>query len=264
MTYTFRPVDRIGLGGLYAAYLDSLSSPFDSFLESHILRSHFFAIQDGDERAGFFAVLADEKMLTQFYLVQPHIRHGQEIFGRILAEHGITQAFVPSCDEIFLSHAVDRMTKLEIQAYFFQDGGRADLSPPPFPARLVRVAQLTDAPAIRGASGDFFSELEYYISRGEIFIMAADDGAHLGYGVAERGKLFRETASIGMFTVEAHRGSGVGRSILRFLKDRYQVEGYAPVAGCWVHNHASKRTLEAAGMVTKTRLFRLSFEEDGT
>jgi hypothetical protein len=37
-------------------------------------------------------------------------------------------------------------------------------------------------------------------------------------------------------------------------------DGIMPLAGCWYYNHASKKTLEAAGMVTATRLLRFEFQ----
>ncbi|WP_181153121.1 hypothetical protein [Paenibacillus sp. AR247] len=34
-------------------------------------------------------------------------------------------------------------------------------------------------------------------------------------------------------------------------------QGIRPLSGCWYYNEASKRTLESAGMVTRTRLLRM-------
>ncbi len=258
MSYTFRPVKRTELGSLYADYLASLASPFDSFLEAHILPAEFFAIDTlAGKSAGFFAIFEDN-LLTQFYVTPARLRDGQPLFARILAEFPITQAYVPSGDETFLSHAADKMAKLEIQAYFFQDGRRTDLPAPAFGAEQIRPATASDIPGILAASGDFFDQLAERIAKGEIFVLE-QDGQLLGIGIIEWGRLLPETASIGMFTVEAFRKQGVGRAILRHLKTHCLAHGRAPVAGCWAGNHASKRTLQAAGMVTKTRLFRVTF-----
>jgi hypothetical protein len=37
-------------------------------------------------------------------------------------------------------------------------------------------------------------------------------------------------------------------------------EGLRPIAGCWYYNDLSRKTLEAAGMTTPTRLLRFEFE----
>ena len=258
MSYIFRPVKREDLGDLYVDYLASLSSPFDSFLEGHILPAEFFAINTlAGKTVGFFAIF-EETLLTQFYVIRSRLQDGQPLFARILAEYPITDAYVPSGDELFLSHAVDRMQGLAVQAYFFQDGHRPKLPVPLFSGDQIRPARPDDIPAIVAASGDFFDQLAARIGRQEIFVLT--DGDHLmGVGIIEWGHLLPETASIGMFTVDAFRQQGVGRAILRHLKAHCIAHGKVPVAGCWVGNHASKRTLQAAGMVTKTRLFRVSF-----
>lgn len=258
MSYEFRPVKRSGLGSLYADYLASLSSPFDSFLEGHILPAGFFAVDArAGETVGFFAIFEDN-LLTQFYLTPACLRDGQPLFARILAEYPVINAFASSGDELFLSHAVDKMKELAVQAYFFQNARRPKLPDAPFSGEQIRPARLEDIPAITATSGDFFDQLALRIGQEEIFILEGA-GQLMGVGIIEWGKLLPETASIGMFTGEAFRGQGVGRSILRHLKAHCAALGKAPVAGCWVGNHASKRTLKAAGMVTKTRLFRVTF-----
>ena len=258
MSYDFRPAKRTELGSVYADYLASLASPFDSFLEGHILPAEFFAIDTlAGKTVGFFAIFEDN-LLTQFYLSPTRLRDGQPLFARILAEYPITDAYVPSGDELFLSHAVDKMAKMAVQAYFFRDGGRTDLPAPAFGPEYFRPAIAQDMPGILAASGDFFDQLAERIEKDEIFVLE-DDGQLLGVGIIEWGRLLPQTASIGMFTGEEFRKQGVGRSILRHLKTHCIAHGKMPVAGCWVHNHASKRTLEAAGMVTKTRLFRVTF-----
>ena len=258
MSYTFRPVKCTELGDLYADYLASLSSPFDSFLEGYILPAEFFAIDTlAGKSVGFFAIFEDN-LLTQFYLSPTRLRDGQPLFARILAEYPITAAYVPSGDELFLSHAVDKMAKMTVQAYFFQDGGRTDLPALAFGPEHFRPATAQDMPGILAASGDFFDQLAERITKGEIFVLK-NTGQLLGVGIIEWGRLLPETASIGMFTGEAFRRQGVGRSMLHHLKVQCAAQGKTPVAGCWVGNHASKRTLEAAGMVTKTRLFRVTF-----
>lgn len=272
MTHTFLPVRLEELAEIYAAYRATLSSPFDSFLEDRILRSRFFAIRAGEATVGFFAILQAEQMLTHFFLTKPSIRQGQHLFARILAEHTIARAFVSSGDELFLSHAVDKMNRLAVQAYFFQDGGSkasgyGDGATTGVPVEgvdlgAVRPAHIGDIAAIVSASGDFFDQLAERIERGEIFVLE-DAGVLAGIGIIESGRLLPETASIGMFTAESARGKGVGRTLLQGLKAHCLSRGKVPLAGCWVGNYASKRTLEAAGMVTKTRLFHITFSEAG-
>ena len=62
-----------------------------------------------------------------------------------------------------------------------------------------------------------------------------------------------------MFTAEAHRRKGIGTGTLVHLKRLCRAQAITPVSGCSYKNLASKATLEAAGMVTRTRLLRFAF-----
>lgn len=62
-----------------------------------------------------------------------------------------------------------------------------------------------------------------------------------------------------MFTSEPFRGSGVATATIALLLARCQSEGLRAVAGCWYYNHASKRTLERAGMVSTTRQLHVEY-----
>lgn len=239
-----------------ASYKTSLSSPIDSFLEDHITQSAFHRIVIDGEDAGHFAI-HEGTLLTQFHLVGRHRRHGTPLLAQIKRDHNAKAAFVPTCDEFFLSHAVEDYAKLEKQACFFVE---AD-------AQLPRVnenvqywpAQAGDADALAAMCGDF---VDHYVER------IANDELHVGcigdelvaLGVIERSTMFPGQASIGMFTHKSRRQQAIGKSTLVYLRRVCHDEGLRPMAGCWYYNHASRKTLEAAGMFTPTRLLRFAFE----
>lgn len=235
-------------------YLASLSSPIDSFLEEHILESKFFKIFIGSEDAGYFAV-HEETMLTQFYMPDEFRMYGQKIFAEMKRVLSVGSAFVPTCDEFFLTHATDSYRTLDKQAYFFCDSkrklnGKTGLT--------LKAAEFTDIGSIKENSGDFFDEIEKKVGRGIIYI-AARDAVTVGYGIIEKGRILKDHASIGMFTIEKFRQQGIGRGIIIGLKKLSYEQGLRPIAGCWYYNHNSKKTLESAGMITNTRLLRFGF-----
>ena len=68
------------------------------------------------------------------------------------------------------------------------------------------------------------------------------------------------TAEIDEFFVSPQcRGQGVGTETITLLRAECRRRALRPVAGCWYYNHASRRTLERAGMYSPTRLLRISF-----
>jgi hypothetical protein len=236
-------------------YVQGLSSPIDSFLEDHILTSMFYSFQDSENVIGYYAIHTDQ-LLTQFYIRRSHLKHSQIAFGDVLERHTVKSLFVPTCDELLLSLALDREFAINKQAYFFQDSqveiGNADR----MGNEVFRQATIEDIGQIQQICGDFLDHYERRITSGEIFTYSRGTEL-LGIGVMERSKLFEAVGSIGMFTNEAYRLQGTGRAIIVNLRKWCAGRGITPISGCWYYNEASKRTLESAGMVTKTRLLNI-------
>lgn len=236
-------------------YLQGLASPFDSFLEAHILASTFYLLQDEGHAVGYYA-LHDGQLLTQFYLQRSAQRYAQQAFGEVLTRHAVKSLFVPTCDELLLSLALDRDFPLKKQAYFFQDSQALIPASPAQGDELFRLARLDDLPLIQQVCGDFLDDYELWVAREELFLYASGS-VLLGIGVAEASTLFTGLASIGMFTHAAYRQQGIGKTIIFHLRRWCAEHDKTPISGCWYYNEASKRTLESAGMVTKTRLLNI-------
>lgn len=239
-----------------ASYISALSSPIDSFLEEHIVQSAFQRIVIDDVDAGHFAIHAGT-LLTQFHLVGQHRRLGTPLLAQIKRDFQVKAAFVPTCDEFFLSHAIEEYVKLEKQACFFIEAGAA------WPAVNEAVhywpAQADDAGAIEAMCGDFLDRYTERIANNELHAGFIGDEL-VALGVIERSAMFLPQASIGMFTRDSRRQQAIGTSTIVYLRRVCHAEGLRPIAGCWYYNHASRKTLEAAGMFTPTRLLRFEFE----
>lgn len=248
------PVEFGAIAGAVRAHLAALPSPVDSFIEQHILASRHYRIVVAGEAAGFCSIHG-ESLITQFALDAPHRRHGQAAFQLLRRTESAQAAFAPTCDEFFLSHATDDCRQIDRQAYLFQ---AAEGAPPPAADILVRPAGPEDLPAIRAGSGSFFDPLEASLGEGELYV-AERAGAYVGFGIVDRSELYADVASVGMYTVEAARRTGVGTATIRALLAECRRAGLRPVAGCWYYNHRSKQTLEAAGMYSASRLLRVSY-----
>jgi len=253
--FQYQPVDQIET--LQSA-IQALSAPIDSYLEDHILSAEFHAVAYGTtkEQIGHIAIHGGS-LLTQFYLQPWARRWGQSLYREIIRRLGLTAALVPTCDEFFLSHALDDYVDLHKQAYFFVTG--APVAPwDDMPGLHFRQATMTDHAATAALNDGFIDKLEERIARGEIHIGALD-GAVVALGIRERGRLLPDCASIGMLVAQAHRQQGIGTRMIRYLRSVCEGQGLQPLAGCAYDNPLSKRTLEAAGMVTTTQLLRISY-----
>jgi GNAT superfamily N-acetyltransferase len=230
-----------------------LPSAVDSFLEDHINASTHYRLFAGGEAAGF-ASIHGETLITQFAVADPFRRYGQELFRLARRTEQVNAAFVPTCDEFFLSHALDDYRELAKQAYFFAAGPEI-AAPAGF---ALRPAASDDIEMVKRESGDFLADADGHIARGELVVTMRGEEP-VGFGLAIPSGLYPDVASIGMFTIERHRRSGVGAATIALLIERCRTEGVRPVAGCWYYNHRSKQTLERAGMFGATRLLRIGY-----
>lgn len=241
---------------LIAEQVASLSSPYDSFLEEHIRNSAFFLIQDGAEDVGYWAIHGGER-LTQFYVRRSYQRHAQTLFLQALERHSVKSLFVPTGDELLVSMIMDHDLAIKKQAYFFQEG---EMLLPSGEGDSFRPATEADLPGITEVCGDFLPDYERRMEEGELFVYRRDDEL-LGIGLVEHSHLIESTGSIGMFVGEPFRNQGIGKAIIVRLRQWCRERGITPVSGCWYYNEASKRTLERAGMVTKSRLLDVEAPE---
>ncbi len=252
----FAPVAFAEIREATRQHLRALPSAIDSFLEDHILASNHYRIDVSGETAGF-ASIHEERLITQFALAEPYRGCGQALFRELRRMEQVRSAFVPTCDELFLAHAIDDYRQLAKQAYFFA-------TPPGVGEAVVtdrcsvRPAAMDDADFVRQESGDFFEDLERHIAAGELFVTLRD-AEPVGFGILVKSTLYEHVASIGMYTIQRFRQTGVGTAIISMLIAECRQRSLRPVAGCWYYNHRSRRTLQRAGMYSPTRLLKIDY-----
>lgn len=237
-------------------HLDSLPRPIDSFLEDHVRDSNHYVIEALGTRAGF-ASIHSGGLITQFSLEPAFRSLGQSAFQGLRRLENVGAAFVPTCDEFYLSHAIDDYRQLLKQAYFFETPPSSGVAVGSG-AYSLKVASAADEGAIREQSGGLFGDVRKRIECGELFVTERA-GVSVGFGILAKSSFQRSVASIGMFTLEPFRGAGVGTATISLLIGECSRQGMRAVAGCWYYNHPSKRTLERAGMTTQTRLLKVEY-----
>ena len=238
--------------------LTKLPSLIDGFLVDHIVDSRHYAISVAGKPAGYCSIHA-QSLITQFYLEPPFSRLSQHLFAAALKLEQVRMAFVPTCDEYFLAHALDRYRRLEMQAYFF-GLDPACRRPVPKTGFSLRRADSSDADRLYHHTGDFFAEndLPRWLANGQVRIAQAS-GVDVGVGLLIPSRLFDGVVDVGMYTFEAYRRMGNGASIVGALVDECLANSLTVTAGCWYYNHYSKMTLERAGLHCSTRLLRIHY-----
>ena len=254
----FAPATFEALGGVFRAHLAALPGPVDSYFEDHLVASRPYRIMIDGAAAGFAAIHGDN-LIVQFALDPPYRRFGQAAFARLRKQEQVSAAFVPTCDEFYLAHALDDYRQLTRQAYFFAAApDAAERAAERARGHRLRPATEDDLPLIRRESGEFFAPIDRWLAERALFVTTRD-GEPVGFGLAARSTLYPATASIGMFVIENQRRAGVGTATIALLIAECTGQGVRPIAGCWYYNHRSTATLERAGMYAPTRLLRVEY-----
>lgn len=243
----------------FRRYVDSLTGIYDYFLESHILDSDMYSIYIDNDKIGYFAVY-EKNLITQFYIDKSAMKYAQSVFKQILEQCHIERAFVPTCDELFLSTALDFHRKLNMQAYFCEENKNPiyEIKHPKYGRNLLRQATENDITTIDELSEGFFDNLKESVLLNKLYILE-ENYEILGFGIIEHSDIFIGYKTTGMYTVEKYRKKGVGTSIILHLKGICYEKGIKPLSGCWYYNYNSKRTLERCGYISKTRLLDIEF-----
>ena len=252
MTIQFNPTDGPAARPWLTAFWQTLASPIDSFLEDRILSANLYEIRFDGAAAGLAAVYG-ESTLTLLHLAPPFQRHSQPIFAAARRLESVREALVASGDEHFLALVLESARRSEPGAYFFQQVPDVAVAAPA--GYALRPAGPADEALIRQHSDDFFEPLVPALARGDLFLGYQTDEL-VAIGVAERSQLAPDHASIGMFVLAERRRQGHGTATIQALIAHCRASGLTPIAGCYYYNHNSKKTLEKAGMYSKTRLFK--------
>ena len=196
------------------------------------------------EAAGF-ASIHHGSLITQFALSEPYRRHGQSSSAQPAPAGAGTGRVRADLRRVLPGPRARRLPHTRQAGVLLRRRPRHAAAPAA--GWPLRPAGAGEAEFIRAAAGDFFDRSSSVIAAGELFA----DGAAGRVRRIRAGRTplaLRAVASIGMYTSSAVAGSASGRPRSRCWSRSAGGCGLRPVAGCWYYNHASKRTLERAGM----------------
>ena len=263
MDYTFAPATLEAMRPLADAFARTLTGPVDDFWESHILGGAAWAICEDGGQIGFLTLWDDapERYISSFYLPAERWHRAQALFARALETFAVTRAYVPTCDELFLSLCMDRQVKVELQAYYFADTPHAPVLPPQFGRECLRPVTPDELPEVFAQVGDFFGGVTAQtMAEGRELLWRLCEGEEtLGYGIVVPNRLVRPYAPCGEIVLVPHRRRGVARSLQMHLAAWCREQGMIPVGGCWYYNEASRNTFYSVGRYSKTRLLNITF-----
>lgn len=253
MDFSFKKTTAREILPLLRQHAQTLSSPWDSYMEENILRNESYQINALQEPAGYASVQAGQ--LFCFFVNKAYYSHAPLILQRFLGELKMNKVQVLTNDPLLNNLIMEwEYTLVSRNACFFSDAVMREMPPLQAQKPVFREALLSDMATIVQNTGDFFDSLENRIKKQTIFVLE-DGGVLLGCGIVEAGEILTDCVSIGMITCREHRKKGVAGYILWHLKGWAYNNNLRPVAGCWYYNVLSRKSLEKAGMAATGKSF---------
>lgn len=252
----------------FKGYTESLKNCFESFLEEYILQARVYAIYMGHKHEGYFAIYDDLfeieglRVLTQFVLSKNALKEARNILGKIIKEFNIVSALVYSDDKILLSYAMDFHKAVTMQAYVYHEG-EAQVPQAKYPREYfekVEEERLEEIQSVTNGWCNFLldpSKKDTY----EMYVLE-EKGEVLGVGLLESSAIIPDRRSLGIYTIPEHRQKGVARSMMLYLKQICRERGKSPITGCNWYNTKSRATIESAGFISDTRIYRVEFTDE--
>lgn len=252
---TFIKSDKQSIESLFEVYIKTLSGSFDNEFEDVIATSEFFKIQLNEMTIGYYG-MTQQNTLTQFFILDAYQQHANNCFQALIYKRGLTNAFIPTCDQFFMMCGLEYQRHVEVVRYYFRRSNREGRLPN-YPKSMLRLASLGDVDLIRSQSADFFDTLYQDVSDRKVYILEGHE--IYGFGLIENHRFKPKNKSLRVYTLDEYRNKGVARSIIAHLNDICDTLDYVPVPACDHEEKSIKKVLEHSGFIAASQLVRMKF-----
>ncbi len=244
-------------------YLHTLVAPMDGMWENAIIaHATYWEIQERGQYVGYFCIDSNNYLL-RFHLLENYQVRAQEIFRWIVSTYRIQYAIASTIEPLYFSLCLDIQKSITLHNYLFRDHKRIELSSclNHGIVRKAEKAELDDISRFYHAntegSGEWIEAfLHERLYREDLFVLY-DQQTLLATGECIPSQKQIPYADLGVVVAQAHRGRGLGTSILLQLKQHCYKAGWKPICSCSADNHASKKAIEKAGFISEHRMVKI-------
>jgi len=247
------------ISDLRGAYLDGLLEAQELYVELMVRRARVYVLEAQGVRMGYF-LLGEDGALLEYYVIRDHLERMDAILGMLIKKFSIRKALCKSFDHSLLSCCAGCQKEVRVIGIHFREYEEKPAS------RVVkgvsaRPARLEDEGYIIAINEEVFDhdhEVREYIETGQVLVFEKD-AERIGFGIFARVIAGRPEFDIGMLVERKFRRQRYGETIIRYLVDHCQRNGWRAVCGCAIENEASRRCLEKAGFLARYRLLEFVF-----
>jgi GNAT superfamily N-acetyltransferase len=239
--------------GLRQAYLAALPEPQELHCEIQVRRGQAHFLMRSSVRIGY-AVVGKDNTLLEYHTVDGANAEPNTVFARVVTTLGIRRALCKSFDHLFLKACLGKDGIQAAYGLLFREAVDCDFTAAS--GLVARRANGDDLATVLAIHDGFFgteTQAAAHIKNDLVFLYVADANP-IGCGLLTQVIADRADYDIGMVVAPDHRRRGYGTSIVRHLKHLCLTSGWRPIAGCHVNNVGSRKSLEAAGFLSRHEL----------
>ncbi|MEN8905622.1 MAG: hypothetical protein ABF289_06640 [Clostridiales bacterium] len=236
--------------GMFDKYYNDLNGGFDDFFEEIIIKGFQYKIKHHEEIIGVFAISADNKLIC-IHLENKYINLYELIFNNIVKFNEVQGIVSITNDTKMLNEIIKRNYRIIKQAYNFiyTDGiQKTDLE--------YKKATLADISTMKNLFKDFFNDYEERVKTDSLYL-GIKNNKIVSLGHIKHHEFNADIVSIGMIVTEDERKNGYGCDTIKAMINEGIKRDATIQAGCWFYNHASKKTLEKAGLNVSNIIIRV-------
>lgn len=244
-------------------WIASLPRPQDGMWASFRENAVYWGISIANEMIGY-ACVDKEGQLLQFYIVQEYLSEGEAIFRLFLEKLNIKQGMVGTNNPTFLSLALNRVKKMEVNTLLFKKTLDVTIAEK---EGTLRKAQEGDTTRIvdfcHYSIGAPKMWLEMYIggliANGEVYILEKA-GDIIGTCEVRKNVTAPTYVDIGMIVSPDYRKRGYGTYLLDQAKKIAIELGLTPICSCEKENLGSLKAIHNCGFRSTYQLLKITFK----
>lgn len=243
-------------------YFNSLPEFQELYIELMIRYSNYYIFQVQAKVVGY-AIITNENVLIEFYLLDQYIPDSNEIFTKVLKDLSIKEIYCKSFDALLLSNCLINSLSYSLLGVLYRDYSVARVSIKKDSEIEMQKADYASMKFLQRQDDsikELFEteeQLSHFIQNENVFIFSKS-GDFVGCGMVLRTHIDWDYCDLGVWVEPSKRRNGIGSQIILKLREFAIDNNMKPSCACAIENVASQKTIEKSGFVSKYKMINFS------
>jgi predicted acetyltransferase len=237
-------------------YLNSLPEFQELFIELMISNSKFYLLQLDDKEIGY-AIMNNNGVLIEFYVMKKYIPVSNEIFRQVLKNLSVKEILCKSFDALLLSNCLLNSLSYSVVGVMYRDYVEPTIKMD-FEIEMEKADLSSEELLLKQDDSikELFEtehQLRDFIQNEKVFIFYRSNEL-IGCGMVIRTNRDWNFCDLGVWVKPSKRGNALGSQIIIKLRAYALENNMQPSCGCAIENISSQKTIEKSGFVSRYKL----------